>query len=273
MPEDQASAGLFLDREEIEFLAEFAVIAFGCFLELLQMRVEFFLRIPSRAVDALQHCVVLVAAPVCARHAGEFQRADFAGGMRVAAAAEVREAADRVQRDRFTLGNLLREFDLVRVAVESLDCLLARDPLARHLVIRFDDLVHASFEALEVLGRKRLLPVEIVIEPVLDGRSNGRFCIGKQVLNGIGEHVRCGMTQFRQGSAAVGRGHGPALFAHRAGRAFEPAQRLTKRRLCCKSTLFRQYAENAGFGSTLPDLCVIVKEWHEQHEAVMARPS
>jgi hypothetical protein len=64
MPEDEATAGVVLDRVEIEVLAELAVIALGGFFEKRQIVVEFLLRAKRRAVDALQHRLVLVAAPV-----------------------------------------------------------------------------------------------------------------------------------------------------------------------------------------------------------------
>ncbi len=65
--------------------------------------------------------VVLVAAPVGAGDAGQLERADLAGGVGVAAAAEIGELADRVERDRFALGDLARDLDLIRVAGEGVD--------------------------------------------------------------------------------------------------------------------------------------------------------
>ncbi len=119
MPEDEPAAGVFLDREEIELGAELAMVALLRFLEHEQIRVELGLRRESRAVDALQHRVVLVAAPVRAGDAHQLERADLAGAVRVAAAAQIGEVADRVERDRFAFGDLARQFDFVRVAGES----------------------------------------------------------------------------------------------------------------------------------------------------------
>jgi hypothetical protein len=86
----------------------------------------------------------------------------------VAAATQIRERADRVERDRLALGNLARQLDFVWVGLEALDRTLARRALARHLVIRRYDLVHARLQPLEIFGRKRDGAIEIVVEPVRD---------------------------------------------------------------------------------------------------------
>ena len=79
---------------------------------------------------------MLVAAPVRAGDAHQLERADLAGRVRVAAAAQVGELADRVERDRFALGDLARELDLVRVVAKALDRLArASTRSAGHLVV------------------------------------------------------------------------------------------------------------------------------------------
>src|SRR5678816_51073 len=54
MKKNQAGAGKLLDTEQVEFLAELAMVALLCLFELLQILVEFFLTEESRAIDALQ---------------------------------------------------------------------------------------------------------------------------------------------------------------------------------------------------------------------------
>ena len=48
-----------------------------------------------------------------------------------------------------------------------------------------DNLLHTLLDALQVLGRERLLDVEVVVEAVLDGRTNGDFGLGAQPADGI----------------------------------------------------------------------------------------
>ncbi len=63
MPEHHARR-FVLHVEEVELLAELAVVALLGFLEHVQVGVLVFLLRPGRAVDALQHLVLRVAAPV-----------------------------------------------------------------------------------------------------------------------------------------------------------------------------------------------------------------
>ena len=77
MEEDQARAGEFLDAEEVEFLAELAVVALLGLFELLQIGVELLLGEERGAVDALQLLVLLVALPVGAGDGEQLERLDL----------------------------------------------------------------------------------------------------------------------------------------------------------------------------------------------------
>ena len=65
-----------VEHEELELLAELSVVARARLLEHLQVRVELLLRRERRAVDALEHRVALVAAPVRARDARQLHDAE-----------------------------------------------------------------------------------------------------------------------------------------------------------------------------------------------------
>ncbi len=64
MPENQAGAGEFLDAEQVQLLAELAMIALLGFFQALQVGVLIFLAEERRAIDALQARIVLVALPI-----------------------------------------------------------------------------------------------------------------------------------------------------------------------------------------------------------------
>ena len=69
MPEDEASAGQILNAEEVELLAEDAMVAARGFFKAGEVLVELFFREEGRAVDALQLGILLVAEPVSAGEA------------------------------------------------------------------------------------------------------------------------------------------------------------------------------------------------------------
>ena len=81
VPEDEAGAGDFLDAEQIELLAEHAVVARLDLFKVLEVGVEVFLREERGAVDALQLLILLVAQPVGAGDGGDLECLD-AGGAR-----------------------------------------------------------------------------------------------------------------------------------------------------------------------------------------------
>ena len=102
MPEDEAGSGEFLDAEEVELLAQQAVVALGGFFEAREVLVEILLRKEGGAVDALQLRILLVAEPVGAGQAGDLDRLDAARRGHVRSAAEVDELAVAIEADLAT---------------------------------------------------------------------------------------------------------------------------------------------------------------------------
>ncbi len=109
-----------LEVEQVHLLAELAMVALGGFLEAQEMRVELLLVEPARAVDAREHGVALVAAPVGAGDARQLERLriELAGGGEVRPAAHVEPvAAGPVDRQLLMLGQFLRPFGLEALAL------------------------------------------------------------------------------------------------------------------------------------------------------------
>jgi hypothetical protein len=99
MPEDEAGAGDLLNAEEVELLAEEAMIALGDFFEAGEVGVEVFLREEGGAVDALELGILFVAEPVGSGEESDLDGLDAAGGGHMRAAAEVDEAAVAIEAD------------------------------------------------------------------------------------------------------------------------------------------------------------------------------
>ena len=93
VPEHDAGPFL-LEVEQVHLAAELAVVALLGLLDLLEIGVELLLLGEGRAVDARQHRVVAVAAPIGAGHLHQLEGvADLAGRGHVRAAAEVEPVA------------------------------------------------------------------------------------------------------------------------------------------------------------------------------------
>ncbi len=118
VPEDEAGAGELLNAEEVELLAEDAMVAARGFFEAREVGVEILLREEGGAVDALELRILLVAEPVSAGEACDFEGFDAAGGGHVRTTAEVDEVAVAIEADLVAgRGELGHEVGLHEVAV------------------------------------------------------------------------------------------------------------------------------------------------------------
>src|SRR5437762_12811170 len=103
--------------KQIELAAELAVVAPLGFLELLQIRVELFLFGERGAVDAREHRIVAIAAPVCACDLHQLERiADLTDARHVWAAAQIEPVALAVNLDLLALRDRVDQLELEALA-------------------------------------------------------------------------------------------------------------------------------------------------------------
>ena len=91
------------------------------------MVVEFLLRGPCRAIDALQHRTIFVAPPIRAGYRLQLEWADAVRRFDVRTAAEIEKLTLLIGRDFFAFGESLDQLDLVRVVAEEIERFLAAD--------------------------------------------------------------------------------------------------------------------------------------------------
>ncbi len=97
MPEHHAGR-LFLGVKQVQLLANLAMIALLRLFYARQVLLELLLVRPGRAVNALQHFIAGITAPVGAGHFGQLEGLELAsaGHMRATAQSPSRLPADRV---------------------------------------------------------------------------------------------------------------------------------------------------------------------------------
>ena len=192
MPEGHAGR-FVLEVEQVELLAELAMIALLGLFQAVQIGVEFLLVAPGGAVDALQHGVARIAAPVGAGELRQLEAvAELAGARQMRAATDVEPVALAVDRDLFAgRDDVVDDLDLVVLAQLGEDALglLAIHDLAHDGQIALDDLVHAFFDALQIGGREGLVAGEVVIEAVFDRRADGDLGARIEFLHGLRHHM------------------------------------------------------------------------------------
>src|SRR5206468_2235291 len=92
-PQNQSLSGFLADGEELELLAEHAVIALLRLFDLSQISIKVFLSEKGSAVEPLQLFAAGVVFPVGPRNAQELERADLAGVRDVRPSTEIDELA------------------------------------------------------------------------------------------------------------------------------------------------------------------------------------
>ena len=147
-----------------------------------------------------------IAAPVGAGHLHQLEGvADLAGRGHVRAAAEIEPVALEVDLDRLVAGNGVDQLDLEGLALvaEHLLGLLAVPDVPGERRIARDDLAHLLLDRVEIFRRERLVAEEVVIEAVLDHRTDRHLRAGPQRLHRFGQHVRAVMADQLQRARIV----------------------------------------------------------------------
>src|ERR1700733_14458691 len=220
----QAGTDLVGEAEKVQFDAEFAVVATLGFFNQLQVAVERLLRFPRGAVDALQAGVVLVAAPIGGRAARQLEHRNVTSGRYVRPAAQVAPntfagtgieivvGGQLVTADlhhRGVTGFVVDEFELVGLTGQFGAGLFLGfvDSPGKQLTV-FEDLTHALFQLLQILGSKRLRHIEVVVEAIGDRRPDAQLRVREQVLNGLSQYVRGRVPDHAAPVVGIGRHRG-----------------------------------------------------------------
>ena len=194
--EERESLALVHHRKDAEFSAQFGMVALFRLFKHGKVGVHLFFFSKRRAVDTGEHLVLFVAAPVRTRDAGEFERFDLARGRQMRPAAKIGKIALFIERDLLAFGQVFDERDLIlfRILRHQFDGVRTgqREPLDGQIAL--DDLFHFRLDLGKVLRGNRRFEVDIVIEPVVDGRADSEFARGEDRLYRLREHVRGGVA-------------------------------------------------------------------------------
>ena len=189
---EEGKAGAFIqDVEKIKLAAQLAVIALLGFFQHFQILVQFFLVAESGAVDALEHLVFLVAAPVGSGYAGELEGLDAAGAWQMRTRAQVRKITLAVEGKHLIFRQITDQFHFIRLVLllHEGDSLIAGQGETHFAVILLDDMLHLFFDLFKGLGRKRLFHVEVVVEAVFDRGADRQLGIGVQRFDSGSQHM------------------------------------------------------------------------------------
>jgi len=178
MPIHQTRAGFFMQAEQVELLAELSMIALLHILKVLQVQPKVLRIRPCSTVDAGQHRVGLLPAPIGTGDAHQLEGIglQLLGRFHMRTAAQVGEAALAVQRHFLILGNRLQQFKFIGLVGELLlGFRAAYHPSDKRLTLG-DDRLHPLGNLLEVLIDQLPGQVEVIIKAVVDRRADCYLC-------------------------------------------------------------------------------------------------
>src|SRR5439155_5314921 len=198
MPENQPRPDVFLNRIEVELLADDAVIALARLFETADIALEIVFAEPRGPVDALQHLAPLIAAPVRARGMQQLEMLDPPGARHVRSAAQIDEWAVGVDGDDLIFFQIIDSLQLERIILEAPFCFYPAYLFTREGIISLHNLSHLFFDRLQILRREGPSDIEIVVEPILDRRAETDLGVGKELTNRRRQHVRRRVAQYVQ---------------------------------------------------------------------------
>ena len=175
-----APFGSMIGREVAELSADLVVVAVLGFFQHIEMLLELLFLRECDAVYTGELLVVLIAAPVSAGAGRQLERLDETRRKEVRTGAEVGIFALLVEADRFALGQLVDELDLIGFAalLHILHSLVLRQGEALDAQVLLDDLLHLCFECRQGIRIERLVGIEIVVEAAVDRRTDRQLDLG-----------------------------------------------------------------------------------------------
>ena len=165
------------------------MIALLSLFEHVQVGILIFLLGPSGAVNPLQHLILAITAPIRASELHKLEYLELSSRWYVGATAEVSKFALGVKRDLFILRNTGNDLGFIDFTLlfEKLNRLITRHHMTNDGLIFLCQLQHFFLKGSQVIWGEGSVIREVVIEAVLNHRTNGDLRIGEQFFNSIRE--------------------------------------------------------------------------------------
>ena len=193
--QEEGETGAFVPKhEQVQLLAQLAVVTLFGLFQHLQVLVQQALFGEGNAVHPGEHLVFGVTPPVGAGDGGELHRLHATGAQQMGAGAQVGEIPLLVKADVLPFSGVLGDqLLLVGLVCHELLGFFRGQLKALQGQVFLDDLLHLRLNGRQVLGGEGLLHVEVVVEPVFNGRANGKLGAGVQPHHCLGHDVGGGV--------------------------------------------------------------------------------
>ena len=210
-PQRQPRPHVIVKNKDLQLAPQLAVVALLGFLQLVQVLVQLLLVAPGRAIDALEHGVRLIPAPIRARHAHQLEavRRNLPRMFHMRPATQILKRILLIGADHHlgldlvailihaAFGQPVNQFQLIGLIMEDRARLVRRHLAIGKLVPPADDLAHALLDLLQVFGREAarlavglLAQVKVIVKAGVNGRPDGDLGLRVQLQHRLGHHMR-----------------------------------------------------------------------------------
>ena len=199
--QEEWEAGAFIhNSKQIQFLAQLTMVTFSSFFQHMQISIKLFLAGECSTINALQHFVLFVTAPVSTCNTLQFKCFYSAGRRAVRTGTEVGEITLGIGADDCILRQVINQLNLIFFIFRSKHCqsFTARQFCTLQRNILFNNFCHFLFDSLQILRSKGMLAVQIIVEAVGNSRTDSKFNIREQMLNSLSHNVCSSMTDCMQ---------------------------------------------------------------------------
>ncbi len=171
------------------------MIAFLGFLEHFEIVVQFLLAREGGSVNALKHCISLVAPPICAGAFQELIRLYLTGVVDMRAAAQIHKIAFLINANYLVFRQVVYKLDFVWLIRKKRKGFVASYFFAHKRIGGLYDVGHLRCDLVEVFWSKRLIHVKIVVKPFLNRRPDRHSRTRIQILHRMRHHVGGAVSQ------------------------------------------------------------------------------
>ena len=182
--------------EKVQSLANLAVISPLSLFQSSQVFLEVFLVGPGRTINALQHFVARIAAPIRAGNLHQFECAEPASVRHMRPTTQIGEIALSVKRNILPLRNVANDFGLVLLSLLQKE--IGRHVSGHHLAPNRHGLrrqfLHLFLNSRQIFRRKRTLVGKVVVKTVVHHGPYGHLSVRKQRLDRLRQKMRRGMA-------------------------------------------------------------------------------
>ena len=159
------------------------------------MRIQICFFCKCSSVNTGQHFIFLISSPVSSGGGDQFHRFERLGTHQMRTGTKVDIFALLIERNLGVFRKILDQFHFVRLFAffHKFNCFIAGKSKSFQLCSLFYDLFHLFFDLVKRLAVKRF-HIKIIIETVLDRRSDRTFRMRIQTFDRLCQHMGCGVA-------------------------------------------------------------------------------